>query len=153
MDARPTRNLSRYSAYSEKTYRRQFNRGIAFERINQALIEQHGSPAGRQIAVVDCTFNEKSGRRTPGLDAFYNGKTYRVERGLEWSVVAGVDLDQHTGYSLSAQQTEAGIAAQAAVAAAAATPRGNRLDFYLGHLACCQTYLPTRVQHVVSALH
>jgi hypothetical protein len=143
-------NLSRYSGYSEKTYRRQLNRGIAFERINQALIEQHGSPDGRQIAVVDCTFNEKSGRHTPGLDSFYNGKTHRVERGLEGSVVAVVDLDQHTGYSLSAQQTETGIAAQAKVAEAAGTPRGNRLDFYLGHLAYCQAYLPARVQHVVS---
>lgn len=143
-------NLSRYSAYSEKTYRRQFNRGIAFERINQELIEQYGSPNGRQIAVVDCTFTEKSGRHPPGLDSFYNGKTHQVERGLEWSVVAVVDLDQHTGYSLSAQQTEAGIAAQAQAAQAAGTPQGNRVDFYLGHLAYCQAYLPPRVQHIVS---
>lgn len=143
-------NLSRYSRYSEKTYRRHFNQGMALESVNQRLIEQYGSPNGRQIAVVDCTFNEKSGRHTYGLDAFYNGKTHQVERGLEWSVLAVVDLDQQTAYSLSAQQTEAGIAAKAKAADAEGTPCGNRVDFYLGHLAYCQQYLPKRVKHVVA---
>jgi hypothetical protein len=63
-----------------------------------------------------------------------------VERGLEWSVVAVVDLHQNTDYALSAQQTEAGITTQ--VKAAVDGKRcGNRVDFYLGHLACCQSYV------------
>jgi predicted metal-dependent HD superfamily phosphohydrolase len=62
--------------------------------------------------VVDCTFNEKSGRATPDLDWFYNGKAQQVERGLEWSVVAVVDLQQNTAYALSAQQTEAALSAR-----------------------------------------
>jgi hypothetical protein len=43
------------------------------------------------------------------VDWFYNGKTQRAEKGLEWSVIAIVDLEQQTGYALSAQQTEAGL--------------------------------------------
>lgn len=99
-------NLSRYSPLSERTYRRHFEAGLGLEVLNQALIEQ-GSD--HQIAVVDCTFLEKSGKHSHGLDWFYNGKTNRPERGLEWSVVGVVDVETHTAYTLSAQQTEAGL--------------------------------------------
>ena len=124
-------NLSRYSELCERTYRRHYNRGIGFEAVNQQVIEQHGSSAGRQIGVIDCTFGEKSGRHTPGLDWFYNGKTQQTEKGLEWSVIGVVDLDQHTGYSLSAQQTEAELAARAKAAEERGESAGNRVDFYL----------------------
>jgi DDE superfamily endonuclease len=101
-------NLSRYSSLSERTFRRNLNEGIGFESVNRHLIERYGSRAGVQILVVDATFHEKSGRHTPNLDRFYNGKSGQVEKGLEWSVVAVVDLEQNTAYALSAQQTEAG---------------------------------------------
>ncbi|WP_017326578.1 IS4 family transposase [Synechococcus sp. PCC 7336] len=142
-------NLSRYSELSERTYRRHFEQGLGLERLNQTLIEQVSSSQSNQIAVVDCNFVEKSGRHTPGLDWFYNGKTQRAERGLEWSVVAIVDLEQNTGYTLSAQQTEAGLASQADTAAPAHQSRGNRVDFYLGHLAYCQSYFPPQLRYVV----
>ena len=102
-------NLSRYSKLSERTYRRHFNQGIGIEWFNQQLIEQRRGSKHSQIAVVDCTFLEKSGRHTHGLDWFYNGKTQRAERGLELSVVAIVDIEQNSGYALSAQQTEADL--------------------------------------------
>ncbi len=142
-------NLSRYSNYSERTYRRYFQQGLGLEELNQTLIEQLRETPTHQIAVVDCNFVEKSGRHTYGLDRFYNGKSQRAERGLEWSVVAIVDLEQNTGYTLSAQQTEAGLAAQADAAASAQQSRGNRVDFYLGHLAYCQTYFPPHLRYVV----
>ena len=98
--------------------------------------------------MVDCHFVEKSGRHTHGVDWFYNGKTQRAERGLEWSVVAIVDLEQNTGYALSAQQTEAGLAQQTDRTAPAQKPQGNRIDFYLGHLAYCQPYFPSELIYV-----
>ena len=141
-------NLSRYSNLCERTYRRHFNQGVGFEGLNQALIEGLRGAQSHQIAVVDCNFIEKSGRHTHGLDWFYNGKTQRAEKGLEWSVVAIVDLEQNTGYTLSAQQTEAGLAKQANTAASSQKPQGNRVDFYLGHLAYCQPYFPPEVSYV-----
>ncbi len=63
--------------------------------------------------------------------------------------MAIVDLEQNTGYTLSAQQTEAGLASQADTAAPAHQSRGNRVDFYLGHLAYCQSYFPPQVRYVV----
>jgi hypothetical protein len=67
-------NLSRYSDLSERTYRRHFQQGFGAEILNQALIEHVRRPERAQIVVVDCTFLEKSGRHTYGLDWFYNGK-------------------------------------------------------------------------------
>lgn len=145
-------NLSRYSELCERTYRRHYNQGIGFEAVNQRLIEDYSSSAGLQIGVIDCTFAEKSGRHTPGLDWFYNGKTQQTEKGLEWSVIGVVDLEQHTGYSLSAQQTEAGLASRAKAAKESGQCVGNRVDFYLGHLAYCRSFLPTRVKHLVGDL-
>lgn len=85
-------NLARYSDLCEKTYRRHFEAGLGFEQLNQLLLQQVSDPTHEQIAVVDCTFNAKSGRHTAGLDWFYNGKTQRAERGLEWSAIAVVDV-------------------------------------------------------------
>ena len=141
-------NLSRYSHLCERTYRRHFNQGLGFEELNQSLIEGLKGSQRHQIAVVDCNFVEKSGRHTHGLDWFYNGKSQRAERGLEWSVVAIVDLEQNTGYTLSAQQTEAGLAQQTDKTVPTQKPQGNRVDFYLGHLAYCQPYFPSELIYV-----
>lgn len=143
-------NLSRYSDLSERTYRRHFERGIGFEGLNQALIEPLRRDETVQVAVVDCTFMEKSGRHTYGLDQFYNGKTQRPERGLELSVVAIVDLEQNTGYTLSAQQTEADLPYSRASSKQTNGAKGNRIDFYLGHLAYCLTFFPTWIRYIVA---
>lgn len=143
-------NLSRYSDLSERTYRRHFEQGIAVECVNQRLIEQVRHDKATQIAVVDCTFLEKSGRHTYGLDWFYNGKTQRAETGLELSVVAIVDIEQNTGYTLSAQQTEAGLSRPADTKVDTDSAQGNRIEFYLGHLAYCMMYFPEWIRYVVA---
>lgn len=93
---------------------------------------------------------EKSGRHTYGLDQFYNGKTQRPERGLELSVVAIVDLEHNTGYTLSAQQTKAGLPRSRSSSKPANGAKGNRIDFYLGHLAYCLTFFPTWIRYIVA---
>jgi hypothetical protein len=170
-------NLSRYSDLSEKTYRRHFKDTMGFEAVNQCVIEQVRNPKpGPRIAAVDCTFVRKSGRHTEGLDSFYNGSIGKAERGLEWSVVAVIDVDQGTGYALSAQQTQAGLSVKAqakkvklppdiekhtetdaktipqvlAVSKPQALPHTTRMDFYLGHLAECQSYLPKDIRYIAA---
>ena len=54
---------------------------------------------------MDCSFIPKSGKKTYGLDWFYNGSASRSEKGLEISVIAVVDVAAHRGYTLSVQQT------------------------------------------------
>jgi Transposase DDE domain len=98
-------NLSRYSGLSDRTYRRHFSQFFDFGRFNQAAQTLASGENSEVIAVTDCTFVGKSGRLTYGLDWFYNGSASRPERGLEWSVIAVVDIAQNTGYTLSAEQT------------------------------------------------
>ena len=57
------------------------------------------------IAVMDCSFIAKSGKKTFGLDQFYNGSHNRVEKGLEVSLVAVVDVETEVGFGLLAEQT------------------------------------------------
>jgi len=54
---------------------------------------------------MDCSFIPKSGKKTYGLDWFYNGSASRSEKGLEISVIAVVDVAAHRRYTLSVQQT------------------------------------------------
>ncbi|PSN76109.1 IS4 family transposase, partial [filamentous cyanobacterium CCP4] len=114
------------------------------------MIEQVIADDSTQIVVVDCTFTAKNDCHTHGLNWFYNGKTQRAERGLEWSVVAIVDLTQKTGYALSAQRTEAGLSAQVPAAVDESQPSKSQVDFYLGYLAYCTTYFSARIRYVVA---
>ncbi|UBF25977.1 hypothetical protein K9N68_31310 [Kovacikia minuta CCNUW1] len=59
---------------------------------------------------MDCSFIPKSGKSTYGLDWFYNGSQSRTQKGLEISVIAVIDVEAQRGYSLSVQQTPAGLA-------------------------------------------
>ena len=136
-------NLSRYSDLSERTYRRHFNQGLPLETINQSLIAQASHPEHTLILAVDCTFLEKSGRHTYGIDCFYNGKTQRSEKGLEFSLLSVINLEQNTAYALSAQQTDPGLAQSSP------GEGKSRIDFYLGHLAYILTSLSTNIRYLV----
>lgn len=78
-------NLSRYSHFSEKTYRRQFEQDFNFLGLNLGVIEAANKPEARLLGVMDSSFIRKSGKKTFGLDWYYNGSATRAERGLEVS--------------------------------------------------------------------
>ena len=90
------------------------------------------------IAVMDCSFITKSGKKTFGIDLFYNGSHSRVEQGLEVSLVAVVDVETETGYGLLAEQTfDQGFC-----------PDLTRMDYYLHHLEITQPQLPPQVRYL-----
>lgn len=126
-------NLSRYSDLSEKTYRRHFGKAYDFVRLNAHSIELCDSGDAEHIAVMDCSFLEKSGRKTYGLGYFYNGSAGRVEKGLEVSLVSMVDVDHGIGYGLSIQQTPAECAPKQQGKTATETEI-TRIDHYLVQL-------------------
>jgi hypothetical protein len=99
------RNLSRYSAMSEKRLSRWYRRQFPFAQFNQQLLSRVLGDQGDCIAVIDASFMAKSGKRTEGLGQFYHGAAAAVERGLEISLVSVVDLHSNTAYSIEAQQT------------------------------------------------
>ncbi len=131
-------NLSRYSTMSEKTYRRQFHRQFDFAQFNAEIIKTATSLQHPMIAVMDCSFIAKSGKKTFGLDQFYNGSHNRVERGLEVSLVAVVDVETEVGYALLAEQTfDQGEC-----------PDLTRMDYYLHHLEITQPQLPPQIRYL-----
>lgn len=137
-------NLGRYSDLNEKTYRRHYAESIAFEDIHRALIDAASSPSAERIAVNDCTFVNKSGKKTEGLGFFYNGSHSKSERGLEWSVVSIVDMEQNTGYTLHAQQTPAELSNSEKEAGE------TRTDWYLKQIQQVRSNLPDDIKYLAS---
>jgi hypothetical protein len=98
-------NLSRYGEYSERTYRRQYQKSFDFIPFHAQTIAAAIEPSREQIAAIDCSFISKSGKQTWGVDNFYNGSISKSQKGLEISVISVVDVLAHQGYTLSVQQT------------------------------------------------
>lgn len=99
------RNLSRYSARSEKTYARQFANPFPFVAFNRQLINAVFGLDSERVLAFDPTFIPKAGHHTFGRNRFWNGLKSRTEKGLEVSALAVVDLTRKQALTLSVQQT------------------------------------------------
>jgi DDE superfamily endonuclease len=128
------RNLSRYSSYHERTFARWYARDFDFVSLNKAAIAQGLPPEHAQALVIDASFIPQSGKKTSGLDRFWNGSHGRSEKGLEISTLAWLDITDNCAYCLSVEQTPPTDKTTDAEA--------TRLDVYLEQLA-----------RVVSAYH
>jgi hypothetical protein len=126
------RNLSRYSSYDERTFARWYAKEFDFVSLNKAAITHVTPPAHEQALVIDASFVPKSGKKTYGLDRFWNGSHGRSEKGLEISALAWLDITANCAYALSVEQTPPTSDATA--------PETTRIDVYLEQLT-----------HVVSA--
>lgn len=131
-------NLSRYSDLSERTYRRIFEKSFDFAEFNAVVIKAAIAENQALIAVMDGSFINKSGKKTFGIDRFYNGSHSRVERGLEVSLVAVVDVQTEVCYGLLAEQTFD----------QAAFPELTRLDYYLHQLEIARPHLPAQIRYL-----
>jgi DDE superfamily endonuclease len=120
------RNLSRYSSYHERTFARWYARDFDFVSLNKAAILQVIPPEHAQALGIDASFVPKSGKKTYGLDRFWNGSHSRTEKGLEISVLAWLDITDNCAYCLSAEQTPPGDKSTASEA--------TRIDVYLEQL-------------------
>ena len=128
-------NLSRYSSFCHRTFRRHFARAFPWGAYNAALLH-NAVPAQHELMLAqDASFVPKSGRHTPAVGRFYNGCSQRMERGLELSLVAVVDLTQNTAYALHAQQPPA------------PSPAEQECKD-LRHLKATKAHWPTGVQHL-----
>ena len=145
-------NLSRYSDYSEKSFRRQFRRRFDFAQFNLCAVSQLKSSAQPFLVGQDASFIPKSGKRTYGIEYFFNGCASRAERGLEVSLVSLIDPDRQLAFALSARQTpdsahlpeSLGVDPKSEQAAEL-----TRIDFYLAHLKEAKPLLPAGVGYGV----
>ena len=127
-------NMSRYSSYSEKTFRRHAQQDFSFETLNTELSKSVLS--GSSILAGDASFIHKSGKHTYGLARFWNGSASRTERGLEVSVLALIDENRHA-MVLTAKQTPI------------LESEESRIDFYLKQLQDSRLYWPDGLQYGV----
>lgn len=97
-------NLGRYSSVNEKTYRRQFLKKFDWFQFSKYFFKRALNYQRTIIAVIDCSFLKKRGKKTDGKGYFY-GVAGRAEQGLEISVISIVEVETHISYSLSVQQT------------------------------------------------
>ncbi|WP_445244385.1 hypothetical protein [Microcoleus sp. OTE_8_concoct_300] len=75
-------NLSRYSCLSKKTYRRHFLKSFNFPQFNQYFLKEALNHEHTIIAVIDCSFLRKSGKKTDGKAYFYNRPLAKVSGDL-----------------------------------------------------------------------
>ena len=114
---------------------------MPFTALNQHLIEQGPSLKGERIAGVDASFLPKSGKKTEGLGQFYNGCHGKSERGLEWSALCIIDLEQNTAYTLNATQT---------VPTNSEKGEESRTQQYLAQVQQHRQAIPDDVQYLVA---
>ena len=65
-------NLGPYSSVNEKTYRRQFLKKFDWFQFSKYFFKRALNPQ-RTLAVIDCSFFKKSGKKPDGKGYFYNG--------------------------------------------------------------------------------
>ena len=99
------RHLSRYSSYHARTFARWYAREFDFVSLNKAAIRQTIPAEHEQAFVIDASFVQKSGKKTYGLDRFWNGSHGRTEKGLEISALAWRDITDNCAYCLRVAQT------------------------------------------------
>lgn len=99
------RNLGRFGPYSERSYARHFARTFDFLQFNQMLLQER--LGNEVIAALDTSFIPKSGKKTFGLDRFFDTRIRKARPGLEVSALALVDVTTRNAYTLSACQTPA----------------------------------------------
>jgi hypothetical protein len=142
-------NMSRYSNYSDRTYRRQYDKPFDFTAFNALTIAEAVPQSREQIAAIDASFVDKSGKHTWGLGWFYNGSAGKAAQGLEISVIAVVDVSAHQGYTLAVQQTIPSEQAKKSKKAKADNP-SEQVQGYIRQLQTARPYLPKSVRYLAA---
>ena len=111
------RNLARYGAGSAKRLRRWASADFDFYKLNEHLLAETlaisfdplEDEQPRQAILIDATFTSKSGKHTEGLSFFHNGSSAggsKLQRGLEFSLIAALNVDERETYALGAYQSD-----------------------------------------------
>lgn len=96
-------NMARYGDFVESTYRNNFAKPVNFLNINLQLVKDNLSE--NRSLNFDPSFLPKSGKYTDGVGRFWSGCAGEAKRGLEFSGLAAVDLEDKTCLHVLAVQT------------------------------------------------
>jgi Transposase DDE domain len=97
------KSLSQWGNRNETTYHHWFQRDLELLQFNTDLVQTHGS--GDHFMILDPSFINKSGKKTPSKGNFWSGGAGQVKSGLELTAFAVGDLKDHTAYHLTSLLT------------------------------------------------
>lgn len=96
-------NMARHGNFVESTYRNNFAKPVNFLALNLQLVKDNMST--NRTLNFDPSFLPKSGKCTDGIARFWSGCAGEAKRGLEFSGLAAVDLEDKTCLHVLAVQT------------------------------------------------
>lgn len=130
-------NMARYSPYNELSFRRNFSKFFDWVSFNYAMIELGmSSPNEILIAAVDASFISKAGKKTFGLGKFWSGSSNKVQKGLEITTLALIEVSSCMAWTLDVCQTPPCLSSKSG-------DKGTytRIDYYIEQLLDCRAYL------------
>jgi hypothetical protein len=140
-------NLARYGTACEQTFRRNFAKDFDWLWFNSALIECVVEPQQICIGVFDCSFIEKSGKKTYGLDRFWSSSDKAAKCGLEIAHLGCICVETEQAWTLDVTQTPPGLSTDKQTAEGASCY--TRVDFYMEQVTDCLGQLQ-HIQHFVA---
>ena len=96
-------NLSRFSSYCDRTFRRWYSKPFDFILFNILLLFQ--LPMSKFIAAIDTSVMNKSGKKTFGKGKFWSTILNRPIQGIEISTIALIHLGLKQAFTISVRQT------------------------------------------------
>jgi hypothetical protein len=145
-------NLSRYSKYNEVTFRRHYSKYFDWFKFNYLIIQiaflSNELKAEEAIGAIDCSYIDKAGKKTYGLDKFWSGVANKTKKGLEISLICIINTLTGDSWSLSVRQTPSGLSSK----------EGDlidytRIDFYLEQLVDCFVQLPQIIYYTADGYY
>jgi hypothetical protein len=145
-----------------------FSKALTFHNLINIFSRVALNPENTIIAVIDCSFLRKSGKKTDGKAYFYNGVAGKSEEGLEISVLSIVEIETRLSYSLSVQQTPSrppiksvkkqpqnpkkcwSKKSRKKQEPQSSMPDITRVDDYAQHLKNTRYFFPTSVRYLVA---
>jgi hypothetical protein len=135
-------NLARFSGKNEKTFRNWFSKPLDYIKLNSCIVEvlQTEQCLGKSLVLaIDASFISKSGKHTPQLGKYWNGKQGKAEQGLEVSCCALIDPEGRYALALQALQTPALL-----------TTGKTRLDHYAKQVETLLETMPEKLNKQIS---
>lgn len=131
-------NLSRFSSYCDRTFRRWYSVAFDFVLFNFSLISQ--LPKGKFIAAIDTSVFGKSGKKTYGKGKFWSTIQNRPINGIEISSISLIHLGIKQAFNLSIKQTNGKH-----------SDEDSRIDQYISQLvSLIPWFIRLTVQYVVA---
>ena len=97
-------NISRWTDICYRTVERFYNVSIPWLDLNILLVNLKVKDSGELILVADETAVTKSGKKTYGLDKFFNSIYQKVMNSLYFSGISLIDVDANKAYGLLMSQ-------------------------------------------------